>query len=228
MRLFLCLIGILLAQSAIAGMWLDDFENDKTGAWSVVNTLEDEAVWKNERGVAVGETFEPHKFPTGWIAGDVNWQDYEMSCRIKVLDGSRKLMSVGVMVYMQWRIRSFYVIELVPERQMLYFIKVARARDGFGTLSRMEIVELIVPDTWYTFKVKIIGDGEFEYGIEDEVAIAKDLRPLTQGRIGMTVSAGKAAFDDMTVSGTTIVDGGPALDVESVGKLTTTWANIKR
>ena len=225
MRLFLCLIGILLAQSAVAGMWIDDFEDGSNDAWTVVNTLEDEAVWGTERGVAVGETFDPHRFPTGWVAGDVNWQDYEMTCRIQVLDGSRKLMSVGVMVYVQWRIRTFYVIELIPADQMLYFIKVAR--DGSGTLSRIEFAEPINADQWYTFKVKILGNGEFEYGIEDEVAIVKDVRPLTQGRIGMTVSAGQAEFDDVTVTGESIQDGGPALRVKSTGSIATMWAEIK-
>ena len=56
------------------------------------------------------------------------------------------------------------------------------------------------------------------------------VRSLKSGQAGLVISNARVQFDDVTISGEGIPNGGPgkARPVDIKQKLVTTWANIKR
>ena len=100
-RGFLCLFHVVLCamvfnQQSFAGTWTDAFEDDNTQEWELFNTFdEEEAKWWIDRGEAVAETFEPHHdFPTVWSTGELDWRNYSLSCKAKLVEAKAEPASL--------------------------------------------------------------------------------------------------------------------------------------
>lgn len=230
-RGFLCLFHVVLCamvfnQQSFAGTWTDAFEDDNTQEWELFNTLdEEEAKWWIDRGEAVAETFEPHHdFPTVWSTGELDWRNYSLSCKAKLVEAKAEPASLGLILHQRWEKSSFYVCQILYPWKIVHITKyTGRA----STLGEFDFVAKL--NRWYALTASIDSRGRLKFQIDDEVFTAIDPNPIKSGKAGLEVSGAQVRFDDVEITGSNIPNGGPGtLPVEPSGKLAITWGKLKR
>ena len=220
------IVGLLLFHAlsglGIAGTWRDDFEDNITREWEIYNLNRQVEKWWIDDGEAVGEIFE-RGFMSLWLTGDLDWNNYTVSCRAKLVEEKNDDASVGLTLYdrgdedvrylffVNFTIGTVSIIKALPNQ---WFIRNYPFVADF--------------DTWYTLRATVI-DDLLEFRIDDEIFEARDLEPLKSGQAGLVVSNARAHFDDVEVFGENIEEGGPGEPraVNLKGKLTTTWGSVK-
>ena len=231
-RGFLCLFHVVLCamvfnQQSFAGTWADAFEDDNTQEWELFNTFdEEEAKWWIDGGEAVAETFEPHHdFPTVWATGELDWRNYSLSCKAKLVEAKAEPASLGLILHQRWEKSSFYVCEILHPWKI---VQITKCTDRASTLGTFDFAAKL--DRWYALTASIDSKGRLEFRIDAEVFTVTDKNPIKSGKAGLVVSGVQARFDDVEIIGSNIPDGGPGtLPVKPSGnQLAITWGKLKR
>ena len=223
-KLWVAFISMMLfAPLAFSGVWIDDFSGGKIDEWEVVNAVKGEVIWQIDDGEAVGSTLAPHRFPTALVAGEVGWNNYTMSCDVKVIEPHEKHMSVGIVFHLDWAIRTFYVFEFVDSRDEASLTKITR--NGGRTLGRIPF--RLKVGKWYKFKVSIDEDGVIECSVDGDFIVVEDNDPIPNGKVGFAIGAVRARFDNLKVEGDSIQDGGPA-PVRAGSNVVVYWGDLKK
>ena len=230
-RGFLCLFHVVLCamvfnQQSFAGTWTDAFEDDNTQEWELFNTFdEEEAKWWIDRGEAVAETFEPHHdFPTVWSTGELDWRNYSLSCKAKLVEAKAEPASLGLILHQRWEESSFYVCHILYPWEIVHITKYT---DRASTLGEFDFVAKL--NRWYALTASIDSRGKLKFQIDDEVFTVTDPNPIKSGKPGFEVSGAQARFDDVEITGSNVPNGGPGtLPVEPSSKLAITWGKLKR
>ena len=216
-------VAIFNLQMSFAGTWTDAFEDNNTQEWELFNTFDEEAKWWIDRGEAVCETFEPN-IPSIWATGELTWRNYSFSCKAKLVEAKDEPATIGIILHQQWNRFSFYTFRILSPWEIVHITKMTR--DGADTLGEFDFAAKI--DTWYTLTASIDSRGKIKFQIDDEVFTAADANPIKRGKAGLVVAGAQARFDEVEIAGTNIPNGGPgALPVAPLGKLTTTWGELK-
>ncbi len=234
-RDFLCLFHVILCamvfnQQSFGGTWVDDFEDDSTQEWELFNTFDGSAVWRIDAGEAVGETFEPRHFPTIWATGELDWRNYSLSCKAKLVEAKAEPASLGLILHQKWDESSFYVFQILYPLEVIHITKIHSG--NVLTIGEFDFAAKL--NRWYTLTAsidssEILKRTKLKFQIDDEVFTVTDRNPIKSGKAGLEVSGAQVRFDDVEITGSNIPDGGPGtLSVEPSGKLTTTWGKLKR
>ena len=227
-RGFLCLFytiayAIVLNQQSFAGTWTDAFEDDKTQEWELFNTFDEETKWWIDAGEAVCETFEPN-IPSIWATGELDWRNYSLSCRAKLVKAKDEPATLGLILHQRWEELYFYVFRIFYPWEIIHITKHNPGKAL--TLGEFDFAAKL--DTWYTLTASIDSRGRLKFQINDEVFTAIDANPIKSGKAGLMVGGAQTRFDDVEIRGTNIPNGGPgALPVASLGKLAITWGQLK-
>ena len=227
-RGFLCLFytiayAIVLNQQSFAGTWTDAFEDDKTQEWELFNTFDEETKWWIDAGEAVCETFELN-IPSIWATGELDWRNYSLSCRAKLVKAKDEPATLGLILHQRWEELYFYAFRISYPWKIIHITR--HSEDGATTLGEFDFAAKL--DTWYTLTASIDSRGRLKFQINDEVFTAIDANPIKSGKAGLMVGGAQTQFDDVEIRGTNIPNGGPgALPVASLGKLAITWGQLK-
>lgn len=217
-------IVMCLMNSAFGGTWRDDFEDDKTNEWEIFNLVRQHEKWWTTDGVAVGEIFED-PFLSLWRTGEIDWEYYKVSCRVKLVIDRIQAPTVGLTLHDRGDEGSRYLFLIDFESNIA---TISKEVPGGGALPGWYEVE---KDTWYDISAQVYDDGNLDFLINDTLVVAAyDPEPLDGGLAGLVVQNAQAYFDNVEISGENIDDGGPtkSFAVEPQQKLTTTWGNLKR
>lgn len=229
MRLFLLLwlaVFQIIAFTSIelceAGTWRDDFEDAITTEWTIYNLNRQVEKWWVNKGEAVGQIFQTG-FMSLWLTGDLNWKNYSLSCRAKLVEEKNDPASLGFTLYDRGDEDKRYLFFV---NFTLGTVSIVKATPDAWFIRRFPFVAEM--DTWYNFKATV-NEEQLEFRINDEVFTGRDLEPFKSGQAGLVVSNAQARFDDVEITGDTIPDGGPGRirPVDLRGKLTTTWGHVK-
>ena len=221
------IIGILLlvscpCQFVQSGTWRDDFEDKIITEWTIYNLDRRVEKWWIDNGEAVGEIFHPG-YMSLWLTGELNWRDYSVSCRVKLVEEKNHPATVGLTLHDRGEEDSRYLFFVEVTLGVVRII--ITTPDGWFVRTFPFETEI---DTWYQLKATI--NGEFwEFQVDDQVFVGRDLNPLEGGQAGLVVSDARARFDDVEISGPNIKNGGPGQPrpVDEKQKLPTVWARIR-
>ena len=221
LTLIMWTVAVFVASSALAGTWVDNFENPAftQRSWEIV-----QGEWQIEDGW--WEAFsEGTAKPAIALLFDVETHDG------LTMEITQEDLGIDEGIWVD----GFIIFAYLDETEIYY----AGARVGQPNWS----VEKNDKDTGAQQYLKQINDGKFEKNVGivpryevaiegDDVVIYTDgddesLRhsfgKMPVGRVGLFVQNARTRFDDFVISGPAV----KALAVESVGKLATTWARIK-
>jgi len=213
----------VIAFTAEAGTWRDDFEDKITREWEIYNLNRQVEKWWIDKGEAAGQIFE-RGFMSLWLTGELNWRSYSLSCRAKLVREKNNPASVGLTLYDRGDedLRYLFFVNFT-----LGTVSIIKATVDRWFVRTFPFVADI--DTWYDLKATVSGDL-LEFQVDDQVFVGRDLEPLKSGQAGLVVSNGEARFDNVEVTGDNIKNGGPGRirPVNQKGKLATTWGRVKK
>ncbi|MCZ6675732.1 MAG: hypothetical protein O7E52_00625 [Candidatus Poribacteria bacterium] len=225
-----CMLWIVLLQIAVltyggigfAGTWRDDFEDRNTREWTIYNLDRQVENWWVNKGEAVGRIFK-RGFMSLWLTGELDWKNYSLSCRAKLVNEKNDPPSLGLTLHDRGDEDTRYLFSI----DFLFgTVEITKATPNRWFTRTFPFVAEI--DTWYRLKATA-NDGQLEFQVNDQIFTSEDPEPLKPGQAGLVVANAEARFDDVTVTGLNIKNGGPgrprAVDVKA--KLAITWGQIK-
>jgi hypothetical protein len=217
--LFLC---ILMSLGFVSGIYalIDDFNDGKDdgwkqiqGKWSVKNKeyAQEETAWTT---TATNETYHRSFF------GDVNWTDYTVEAKVRIEKGGELAPIIGVF---------FRVTDKSEKGDYYYFRLDQRPAEGPCLIKSPNTILLenkskpceIGVD--YILKVEVKGDT-FKCYIDNKLEMEVIDKSFASGAIGVGTFNADGRFDNVSVNGPGIA----ANLVSAEGKLTATWASIKK
>ena len=218
---------MLIAIPAFAGTWIDNFDDGNLDGWIKSDPWNAGASWNINNGklIAISEMAE------GWDAHlyleiSTLWKDYEVSVRSKIVKCfSKTLCGTGLLVrrpssrqYVQFAVLSDYV-EVGPCLQLYEM-------NNNGCEEEEPIKPFNVElEIWYDMKITVKGD-EFKCYLNNSLVMSHKFSKFKLGALGLAINGGEIHFDNFSVTGDEVPDN--TKSVESIGKLTTTWAQLKR
>ena len=216
-------VVLIYGTTSFAGTWRDDFEDRITKEWKIYNLDRQVENWWINKGEAVGRIFK-RGFISLWLTGDLDWEDYTVSCRAKLVKERSHPARVGLTLHDRGDEHSRYLFFI-----NFFFGTVSIIKAGPHVWSTREFPFDSDIDTWYELRATV-NDGHLEFQVNDQVFVSTDSSPLKPGQAGIVVGNAEGRFDDVAVTGTNIKNGGPGRPrtVDKQGTLTTAWGQIKR
>lgn len=228
-------IGMILSQLAVfawAGTLRDNFDDgnfdgwrqrqaagfDQTGQWSVVDG---ELVVSSQNVCAFLNSLE---------IGDDSWGDYEFQADVKV----EQTFAAGCGNWIPG-----FCISMHQKPEVIAGIDVCVANRGAWNIN---VCEVLVPgniqnlpilknvtikeEEWHT--LRITGDKNgYQMFIDDKKVCETNNKLVNTGLATIGARNGVFHFDNVIITGDDIPDRNLGLSVQSQGKLTTTWGQIK-
>ena len=226
-----CILLIALVQAVVlmcgaisfAGTWRDDFEDRITREWKIYNLDRQVENWWVNNGEAVGRIFK-RGFISLWLTGKLDWENYSVSCRAKLVKERNDSARVGLTLHDRGDEHSRYLFFI-----NFFFGTVSITKAAPNLWSTREFPFVSDIDTWYQLRATV-SEGQLEFQVNDQVFVAEDPFLLEPGQAGLVVGNAEARFDDVAITGVSIRNGGPgrphAVDVQEA--LATTWGRIKQ
>lgn len=217
---FLLVLPSVFLESAFA--LLENFNDGKADDWTPI-----QGEWEVKDGeycqrdtdwttTATKETYHRSFF------GSLDWKDYTLEAKIKILDGGATAPIAGIFFrvteisdqgdYYLWR----YDLRQGREPALIKSPNITLIGDqvvGFPTPEFKQVVVL---------RAEVEGDN-IKCFLDDELQFEVSDASFTEGAIGLGTFNAEACFDDVLAEGPGI----PATSVSWAGKLTTTWARIR-
>ena len=220
----LLIIVLMWEATGFAGTWRDDFEDKITREWKIYNLDRQVENWWVNQGEAVGRIFK-RGFMSLWLTGELDWENYSVSCRAKLVKERSDPAYVGLSLHDRGDEHTRY----------LFFINffhgsVSIIKASVNVWSTREFPFASDIDTWYQLKATV-NDGQLTFRVNNQVFESADSAPLKSGQAGLVVGNAEGRFDDVAITGTNIKNGGPGrqqLPVYTPGALTTIWGRIKQ
>jgi pectate lyase len=182
--------------SPAGALFADDFEtpaftmsewfpNTAAGDWSIVtdgSNVYRQGVLTNEFRVA--------------SAGDVAWTDLAIEARVKVLQFGGQSTSYLVGIYARFRgLDDHYYVALREDGRVAIRAKL----QGSNTTLGSAVDAGIVPNTWYTVKLEVIGTTINAY-LDGALVVSASDAGIAAGAVGLGTSNSTAQFDDVRVT----------------------------
>ena len=220
-RLFVIALTLILAFSADSWSLFYDFESKKQlddwkvvqGTWSIIDgELDGKGPQAGQPGVMV--VLADHIWKE-------DWKDHTVEFKAKILEDTE---DAGVVF--RWQ-------KAEPNDRRYHLYRIDNWPRGFnqkqaegwvaGNMQGQEKVE-IEPDTWYKFKLEVIG-SQFNCYLDDKLMFKLEDPKDTYswGRVGFRMWNSHARYDDLDIRGPGI----PGAAVSPSGTMAITWGRIK-
>ena len=215
-------IVLMCEVTSFAGTWRDDFEDRITKEWKIYNLDRQVENWWVNQGEAVGRIFK-RGFISLWLTGKLDWENYSVSCRAKLVKERNDPARVGITLHDRGDEHSRYLFFI-----NFFFGTVSITKAAPNLWSTREFPFVSDIDTWYQLRATV-NEGQLGFQVNDQVFAAEDPSPLKPGQAGLVVGNAEARFDDVAITGAGIKNGGPGRPhaVNMQGVLATMWGQIK-
>lgn len=204
------ILGLVYVSLVFAGTWKDNFEDGSLADWEEEGFATN---WKESEGVLVNELERGDR--SFLLTGEQNWNDYTVAVKLRVVN-----LAGGDWCGILLRYKN-------TDSHYWFGISTAWTKYAAGTANETREQELIpVKFTeWYKLRAEVNKDN-LKLFVNDKLFFETDI-DLNSGRVGLFTQNSMTEFDDFSVTGPEITDGGPGFSVEPKYKLATTWGNIK-
>ena len=201
---------------------LEDFNDGKDDGWTPIQGewevadgeyCQRDLVWTT---TATKETYQRSFF------GSLDWKDYTLEAKIKILDGGATAPIAGI----------FFRVTEISDQSDYYFWRYDLRQGREPALIKAPNVTLIgdqvvgFPTPEFNQEVVLrveVTDDNIKCFLDDELQFDVNDASFPAGAIGVGTFDAEACFDDILVEGPGI----PATAVSWPGKLATTWARTK-
>jgi hypothetical protein len=236
----------ILSQCVLAGTLREDFSRPNMPGWKTYNFYDwnydpdlDAGKWDVKDKKLYGSITESPWMTSQFLAGDLTWRYYTVSCRAKFIDRSRVTVTFGVILHARIEENRRYEFWLQSFRNKVSIVAVPGPVLAFGDRWKggtQEWFDFDVKfDTWYSLTATAMKHGKLQFKIEDltdprntATFNVKANEPIEEGGLaGFYVSNTTAVFDDIEVRGDNIPNG-ETFPIEPRSKLATTWGKLKR
>jgi hypothetical protein len=232
--IFFVLCWLLSAGFSHAGTWVENFDDGDYKDWKLIIGSEPH---RAEVKVVDGELVFKHFNIAAGLWPDLlalepsrDWSNYTIELRFKFAEGAE-----GVGSDLQLMGVSYHdKFEGVPEGGPNCTWSCAHVSGAVHGVVSINGGMSIVAGGWHQFsrgiwyRRKFVVQGtHYEIFIDDQKLFAYDWGGFTKG--GIAIGAGNVVtyFDDIRIYGDSVLNGGAAA-VRAHGKLTTTWAEMKK
>ena len=225
----------LLALPAFAGEWVDDFEDGVMSGWHIFNADLSVESWEEKDGVMTGQINAEGFFsilqllPEGVDASQ--WKDYTVRVRMRLESepNDDQNTAFGVMLYDHDLQLNQYHLCLLEYHFQDVFAYIRTDAGAGGSDVPFEVKQGV----WYELMVSVetLEASElivFQVDGGEPVAVNWGAQ-IGSGGLGLIVSDGMVSFDDFSVQGDNIPDGGSKLPtaVSPAGLSAQYWADLK-
>ncbi|MDE0022519.1 MAG: hypothetical protein OXT69_14210 [Candidatus Poribacteria bacterium] len=222
------------ASSVHAGMWVDDFEDSVMEDWQIYNPDPTVKSWEEKDGVMTGQINVDgfttlHLKPEGEDTSV--WSNYTVRARLRLNSDPQPggSTSFGFAVYDRIEETMYHLCLLqYQDENVLLYIRIGNGI-GFETFPMA-----FEPNVWYDLAVRIETDGDTEtiiFRVDDGDTIGLTWQAsIGSGGVGLLVEGGQVSFDNFSIEGDNIPDGGhmAQTSVSPAGRAAQVWGEIKR
>jgi hypothetical protein len=225
---FLIILWLLLALIATpsikAGTFRDDFEDGKLDGWRQDFPGEKKpTLWKVVKGEL--ECTRRDSISTSLVTGDIFWKDYTMEYDVKLLEDFGPGDVDMLVRYVDFGNQVLFGIGDFFGASEVFVQSPVHPEGIRKTFEPLKLNE------WHHLKVEVKGDN-FTLWVNKEKVLDYTDTTRNTGAIGLGLANYTARFDNVTIIGPDVPNATPrtwkALPVQSRGKLTTTWGEIKK
>ena len=179
----------LWANAYGATSYSDDFDDGNAdgwtsagGSWSVSNSGESSYYYQQTDLSA--ESFS--------YAGQISWTDYSFEARVKRIatNGYGSCDIVG-----RSNGTDFYLVQIGPSNAQIWNVTAA---NSWVNVAKANTTNTL--DTWYTYKLEMVGDVIRVYKDGIEIISVTDPNPILSGQIGFRAYRINCRFDDVVVT----------------------------
>jgi len=222
MRATIFCLCVFLSLSFVGGVYalIDDFNDGKDDGWKQI-----QGEWSVIKGEYAQEDIEytttaTYETYTRSFFGNEDWTDYTIEAKVRIEEGGPTAPIIGIF---------FRVTEKTETGDYYYFRLDQRAAEGPAlikspnTILQENMAKPCEIGTDYILKVEVDGSNIKCY-IDGELEIELDDNSFESGAIGVGTFNASGNFDNVTVNGPGIA----ANPVSTKGKLTSTWASLKK
>jgi hypothetical protein len=174
-----------------AALFSDDFENG-AGKWQSIPAGGWSIITDGTSAYTQGILDTQARFAA---AGDVGWTDQIVEARVKVLAFTGSSSSYQAAVYARFTEGAHYYAALQSNGDF----KVKKYSGGNNTSITSAASVDVVPNTWYTVKLEVVGSSIKAYLDGTQVLSATDA-DVTSGGIALGTKNATAVFDDVKVT----------------------------
>jgi len=216
LRISCVVLAILLfAPLALAGTWMDDFDDGDVDDW-------DEVVgkWKLEDGAYAEKTGLQY---SKTLLGDVSWTDYTVEVDVTLVEDLGASNCAGLLVRVNEEGNNGFRFWI---RSDTHKCQIAKWMEGnsFTILDSKTDLDVEVGET---YRLKVIAEGHrYQCFVDDELIFDYDdpEQFSANGVVGFIMSKSYPHFDNFVISGAQIPDN---VAVEPALKLASCWGGIK-
>ena len=232
-----------LTYSAWAGTFLETFDEENLEAWRELIWLDidiGEASWEITGGELHG--FVPLGIARLFTMGDERWRDYIIEFDVKPLKkhGPGNI-AIAARVKESWAVWCMIGDQIRNANNGILRGRESRATCFSGNFHIKDQIQtlastpspLLKLNKWSMLKLSVKKDV-LTFWINDKdilgpvvLELPDELPPLLTGGIGLGLGGYTAHFDNISITGDTVLDNG-GFSVEAGLKLTTTWGKLKR
>lgn len=214
MAVLSCML-LILSTSVFAGTWIDDFEDGTLADWEAAGIP---GIWTESKGVVVSELPPAESGNRSFlVTGDEGWKDYTVTVKLRIAN----------LVGGDW----CGILLRYNGEDSFYRFALSAAWTSYAAGTANETKEQknlrVGFGQWYELRAEAKNDS-FKFFINDQLALEFTDSLLSSGRVGLFTQNSMTEFDDFSISGPEVADGGPGFPVEPEGKLATTWSEIKQ
>ena len=215
------LLAFLLATSAWAGTWRDNFDDGEMDEWTVIGNGNSEFEYGQVR-------LEPLNSGYGFTFGESTWQNYTVSVKMKITEHQSDSY-LAVLAGLGLRFMS-------PESLYLFGLGTIGQSPRQAIVIRMQNLNFFdqsqeAPFEWqlgeqYTLKVIATGN-QFQFLVNNVMVLEYVDSTKPAGSIGLAIGTSNivAYYDDFVLTGDDVPDNVTAVPPKA--KLTTTWGRLK-
>jgi hypothetical protein len=214
--------------SAWAGTFIDDFEDGNLDGWAESYPWAARASWSVENGELVGISTHNIGADTHlYLLDSSDWQDYDISARVKVTESfTKNICGAGLLVRQMGRLN--YLNFKILMHDQLIGPDVPKARYLWQDNNDWEVLHKEPLDlqfgVWYDLLLEASG-SHFSFYVDGEKVIDCESTLFDSGEVGVVLNGAEAHYDNLVVTGDEIPD--MSTPVESNGKLATSWTRLK-
>ena len=206
-------MGLVYVSELFGGTWKDNFEDGNLAEWEEAGEA---TKWGESKGVVVGELPPVERGTRSFLlTGDQGWKDYTVKVKLRIVN----------LVGGDW---CGMLLRYNSEDSYYWFgISTAWTKYAAGTTNETKEQKLIRVNfsEWYELQAEVKKET-LKLFVNDKLFFETDIS-LTSGRVGLFIQNSTTEFDDLSITGADITDGGPGFSVKPKHKLASTWGKIK-
>ena len=210
----------LLAISAQAGTFVDDFEDGNLDGWGeVLNLGGGISEWKVEDGILTCR--RPSDPSTFLLFGEKDWKNYTIEFDARMVEKLSNYHAIGMDLRLQNTANGVWCALRGGANTANI---VVWANNNFAKQDTKPFAFEL--NRWYRLK-GVANDDSFEFYVDGELVASLSDSNFSTGYVDLDANGCLAHFDNVVITGDDVPDSSSLAAISASGKLAATWGQIR-